>query len=50
MSTIARLKVFFLWLNPSKIHKTIFDIRPDFIITTNWDDLLEQTVSENAFL
>ncbi|MGO1104485.1 SIR2 family protein [Klebsiella quasipneumoniae] len=36
-------------LNPSKIHKTIFDIRPDFIITTNWDDLLEQTVSENAF-
>jgi hypothetical protein len=32
----------------SKIHEKIFDINPDIIITTNWDDLLEQENKNNA--
>ncbi len=35
---------------PSEIHKLIFQIKPQYVITTNWDDILEKTVSEyNSF-
>lgn len=37
-------------LPPSKIHKKIFEISPHIIITTNWDNLLEETILENAFI
>lgn len=37
-------------ITPSKIHKLIFDINPHVIITTNWDNLLEKTIQENAFI
>lgn len=33
-------------LQPSEIHKLIFQIKPQYVITTNWDDILEKTVSE----
>ena len=36
--------------SPSEIHKSIFDINPHIIITTNWDSLLEKTIEENAYL
>ena len=36
------------YTSPSTIHKLIFDINPHFIITTNWDNLLEKTIDENA--
>lgn len=37
-------------LEPSEIHKLIFQIKPQYVITTNWDDILEKTVSEyNSF-
>lgn len=35
---------------PSQIHKLIFDINPHVIITTNWDNLLEKTIQENAYI
>ena len=37
-------------LSPSIIHKLIFDINPHVIITTNWDNLLEKSIQENAFI
>lgn len=37
-------------ITPSKIHKLIFDITPHVIITTNWDNLLEKTIQENAYI
>lgn len=36
-------------LEPSEIHKLIFQIKPQYVITTNWDDILEKTVSEHNF-
>lgn len=35
---------------PSIIHKLIFDINPHVIVTTNWDNLLEKTIQENAYI
>jgi hypothetical protein len=37
-------------ITPSVIHKLIFDINPHVIITTNWDNLLEKTIQENAYI
>lgn len=37
-------------ISPSIIHKLIFDINPHVIITTNWDNLLEKTIQENAYI
>jgi len=37
-------------ISPSTIHKLIFDINPHVIITTNWDNLLEKTIQENAYI
>jgi hypothetical protein len=33
---------------PNKLQKLIFDINPHYVITTNWDKLLENSISENA--
>jgi len=35
---------------PSKIHKQIFEINPHVVITTNWDNILEKAVEENAYI
>lgn len=37
-------------LEPSDVHKKIFDIDPSCIITTNWDSLLEMVVEDNGFM
>jgi len=37
-------------LEPSNIHKLIFEIKPQYVITTNWDKLLDETVINNAFI
>lgn len=33
-------------LTPSKFHKNLFDLKPHYIITTNWDNLIENTAQE----
>ena len=33
-------------LAPSKFHKNLFDLNPHYIITTNWDNLIENTAQE----
>lgn len=43
-------KIFENDLEPSKIHKLIFEINPDYVITTNWDELLDNTIINNAFI
>lgn len=43
-------KIFDKDLEPSEIHKLIFEINPDYVITTNWDKLLDNTISNNAFI
>ncbi len=37
-------------LQPTEIHKILFDLNPDVVITTNWDDVLETTIEENAYI
>lgn len=37
-------------LSPSSTHKLIFDIKPQYVITTNWDKLLDETIEENALI
>lgn len=41
-------KIFDINLEPSKIHKLIFEIKPNYVITTNWDKLLDKTIIDNA--
>lgn len=36
-------------LEPSVFHKNLFDIAPHYIITTNWDDLLEKTAQDMGY-
>ena len=36
--------------NPSEIHKLIFDIQPNYVITTNWDTLLEDCINIYAYV
>lgn len=36
-------KYFDVDLKPSRVHEKLFDILPSLIVTTNWDNLLEQT-------
>ncbi|MGJ0352581.1 SIR2 family protein [Aliarcobacter cryaerophilus] len=43
-------KIFDNDLEPSDIHKLIFEINPAYVITTNWDKLLDNTISNNAFI
>ena len=35
-------------LEPSKFHKNLFDLNPHYIITTNWDNLIENTAQEKG--
>jgi hypothetical protein len=37
-------------IEPSLIHKLIFDINPQSIITTNWDSILEKAIENNAYI
>lgn len=37
-------------IEPSLVHKLIFDINPQHIITTNWDTILEKTIENNAYI
>ena len=37
-------------INPSPIHKQIFELNPQVIITTNWDNILEKTIEDNAYI
>lgn len=41
-------KYFEINLEPSKVHKKLFSLLPNLIITTNWDCLLEQTAIEEG--
>lgn len=35
---------------PNQLHKLILDLKPQHIITTNWDDLLEKSISSHGEL
>lgn len=37
-------------IQPSEIHKLIFEIKPQVVITTNWDTILENTIQQNAYI
>lgn len=39
-----------LHASPSKVHEKIFDLNPKYIITTNWDNLLEKTIENNGLI
>ncbi|MDP4186543.1 MAG: SIR2 family protein [Bacteroidota bacterium] len=50
-SYLKKLKKYFPdSIRPSSIHKQIFDLNPQVIITTNWDTILEKTIEENAYI
>lgn len=37
-------------IRPSLIHKQIFELNPQIIITTNWDTILERAIEDNAYI
>lgn len=37
-------------VQPSLIHKEIFELNPQIIITTNWDSILERAIENNAYI
>ena len=37
-------------IQPSSIHRQIFELNPQVIITTNWDTILEKAIEENAYI
>ena len=37
-------------VQPSEIHKLIFDLNPQVVITTNWDTILENAIQQNAYI
>ncbi|POE07205.1 hypothetical protein BV921_20780 [Pectobacterium odoriferum] len=45
-SYVNKIRSSFLELEPSDFHKKIFDLNPHYIITTNWDDLIEKTAQK----
>ncbi len=46
-----KLKEYFPdFISPSEVHKLIFEINPHIILTTNWDNILERTIEENAYI
>ena len=46
-----KLKEYFPnYITPSLIHKQIFEINPHVIITTNWDNILDKAIEENAYI
>lgn len=42
-SYVKKIKSTIKDLDPSPFHKNLFELNPRYIITTNWDDLLEKT-------
>lgn len=38
------------YISPSDVHKLIFEIKPHIVITTNWDNILERSIEDNAFI
>ena len=50
-SYLKKLKDFFPDnIRPSSIHKQIFELNPQVIITTNWDTILEKAIEDNAYI
>ncbi|MVT80562.1 SIR2 family protein [Pantoea agglomerans] len=47
-SYVNKIKSSIRELEPSDYHKKIFELNPHYIITTNWDDLIEKTVKSMA--
>ena len=48
---LKKLKDFFPDnIRPSSIHKQIFELNPQVIITTNWDTILEKAIEDNAYI
>ncbi|WP_324057287.1 SIR2 family protein [Aeromonas caviae] len=45
-SYVKKVKSSIKDLEPSFFHKQLFELNPHYIITTNWDDLLEKTTQE----
>ncbi|EBA9173309.1 hypothetical protein CEN07_23025, partial [Salmonella enterica] len=45
-SYVQKVKSSIKDLEPSSFHKNLFDLNPHYIITTNWDDLIEQTAQD----
>lgn len=46
-----KLKSFFPeFISPSEIHKIIFELNPHVVLTTNWDNILERTIEDNAYI
>ncbi len=46
-----KLKEYFPdFIASSELHKLIFEINPHIILTTNWDNILERTIEDNAFI
>ncbi|MGM3226091.1 SIR2 family protein [Dickeya zeae] len=40
---VNKIKSSIIELEPSDFHRKLFDLNPHYIITTNWDDLIEKT-------
>jgi NAD-dependent SIR2 family protein deacetylase len=45
-----KLEQYFPSKESNELHKLILDLKPQHIITTNWDDLLEKAILQNADL
>lgn len=46
-----RLKeVISLHATPRELHKALLDLKPKYLLTTNWDNLLEKTITEQGLL
>lgn len=45
-SYVQKIKSSIKDLEPSSFHKSLFDLNPHYIITTNWDDLIEKTAQD----
>jgi|26BtaG_2_1085354.scaffolds.fasta_scaffold05629_2 hypothetical protein len=39
-----------LHASPSDIHEKIFELNPKYVITTNWDNILENTIEQNGHI
>ena len=46
-----RLKeVISLHATPKELHKKLLELKPKYLLTTNWDNLLEKTITEQGLL
>lgn len=45
-SYVNKIRASIIDLEPSDFHKNLFDLNPHYIITTNWDDLIEKTAQK----